>query len=81
MNVTDVESQEYFSKAVGTYDKIRVVKSQQYAQFTGFKAGSSVATTAEEKPIIKPHEFATLTQIVLLTPFGAYKVDKRPYFR
>jgi len=80
LNVTDVESQEYFSKAVGTYDKIRAIKSQQYDRITGFKSGSSVATMSEDKPIIKPHEFATLEHIVLLTPFGAYKVDKRPYY-
>ena len=80
LNVTDVESQEYFSKAVGTYDKIRVVKSQQYDRFTSFKAGSAVTTLTEEKPIIKPHEFATLEQIVLLTPHGAYKADKKPYY-
>jgi type IV secretion system protein VirD4 len=80
LNVTDVESQEYFSKAVGTFDKIRVVKSQQYDSITKFKAGSSVTTMKEEKPIIKPHEFATLEQIVLLTPFGAYKVNKKPYY-
>jgi type IV secretion system protein VirD4 len=80
LNVTDVESQEYFSKAVGTYDKIRVIRSQQYDRFTHFKAGSSVTTMAEDKPIIRPHEFATLEQIVLLTPFGAFRAYKRPYY-
>ena len=80
LNITDVESQEYFSKAVGTYDKIRTVKSQQYDRFTGFKSGSSTTTMPDEKPIIKPHEFATLEQIVLLTPYGAFKAEKRPYY-
>jgi type IV secretion system protein VirD4 len=80
LNVTDVESQEYFSKAVGTYDKIRVVKSQQYDRITNFKSGSSVTTMKEDKAIIKPHEFATMEQIVLLTPFGAFKVNKKPYY-
>lgn len=80
LNVTDVESQEYFSKAVGTYDKIRVIKSQQYSRYAKLKAGSSTTTMTEEKPLIKPHEFATLEQIVLLTPYGAFKVDKKPYY-
>jgi len=80
LNITDVESQEYFSKAVGTYDKIRTIKSQQYAPITRFKSGSSTTTMQEEKPMIKPHEFATLEQIVLLTPFGAFKAGKRAYY-
>jgi len=80
LNITDVDSQEYFSKAVGTYEKIKVFKSQQYDRFTKFKSGSSVSTMTEEKPLIKPHEFATLEQIVLLTPNGAYKLDKKPYY-
>jgi hypothetical protein len=56
------------------------VKTQQYERFTKFKAGASVSTTHEEKPIIYPHEFATLDKIVLLTPYGAFKVDKKPYY-
>jgi len=80
LNVTDVESQEYFSKAVGTYDKIRIIKSQQYAPITKIKSGSSTTTMTEEKPLIKPHEFATLEQIVLLTPYGAFKAGKKPYY-
>ena len=80
LNVTDVESQEYFSKAVGTYDKIRTIKSQQYDRITKFKSGSAITTMPEEKPLIKPHEFATLEQIVLLTPYGAFKAEKRPYY-
>jgi len=47
LNVTDVESQEYFSKAVGTYDKIRTIKSQQYDRFTKFKSGSAITTMPE----------------------------------
>lgn len=80
LNANDVETQEYFSKAVGTYDKSKVSTTQQYKRFTNFKAGSSISTSTEEKAIIKPHEFATLNKIVLLTPYGAFKVDKKPYF-
>ena len=81
LNITDVDSQEYFSKAVGTFDKIRTIKSQQYAPITKFKAGVSTTTMLEEKPIIKPHEFDTLEEVVLLTPYGAFKVGKKPYYR
>ena len=81
LNANDVETQEYFSKAVGTYDKFKTSTTQNYKRFTHFKAGSSTSTTTEEKAIIKPHEFATLRKIVLLTPFGAFKVDKKPYYK
>ena len=80
LNVTDVESQEYFSKAVGTFEKIRTTKTQQYTPHMGFNGGQSITTSYEEKPLIIPHKFATLDEIVLLTPYGAFKVEKTPYY-
>jgi type IV secretion system protein VirD4 len=76
---TDTETQEVFSKAVGTYDRPKPTNSKNYDRF-GFKSGSSTSETTEEKRIIKPEDFATLKDIVLLTPFGFFRVEKKPYF-
>jgi hypothetical protein len=60
--------QEYFSKLVGTYDKIR--PSQTYNKNAyGTPSGSSTSFADDnEKRIIKPEEFATLQDIILLYP-------------
>jgi type IV secretory pathway TraG/TraD family ATPase VirD4 len=81
LSATDTESQRYFSDLVGTYDKYRIAKSQQYEQFTHFKTGSSTSIETQERARIKPEEFATLDKIVLLSPFGVFKVDKAPYYK
>jgi len=36
--------------------------------------------TTEDRRVIKPEEFATLKDVVLLTPFGFCRVKKTPYF-
>jgi len=44
--------------------------------------GNSRSITTEEKPIIKPADFATLKDVVLLHPFeqGFMRVDKVPWW-
>lgn len=79
LNATDAETQEYFSKIVGTYDKIKKSNSAN-ADIFGIGKGTGVSTTTEEKRIIKPEEFSTLKDIVLLTPFGFSRVNKTPYY-
>lgn len=79
LNATDAETQDYFSKLVGTYDKIKKSNSAN-ADIFGIGKGTGVSTTTEEKRIIKPEEFSTLKDIVLLTPFGFCRVDKTPYY-
>lgn len=80
LNATDAETQEYFSKLVGTYDKLKTSHNSNFEQYTGLGKGTGVSTTTEEKRIIKPEEFATLKDVVLLTPYGFFRVDKAPYY-
>ena len=79
LNATDAETQDYFSRIVGTYDKVKKSNSAN-ADIFGIGKGTGVSTTTEEKRIIKPEEFSTLKDIVLLTPFGFCRVDKTPYY-
>lgn len=80
LNATDADTQEYFSKLVGTYDKTKKTDSANFEQFSGVGKGTGVSKTTEEKRKIKPEDFATLTDIVLLTPVGFSRVDKTPYY-
>jgi len=81
LSATDAETQEYFSKLVGTYDKTETSYGTRHKPYTGFPDGTSTDTRKNEKRIIKPEEFATLQDAVLLTPFGFCRVDKAPYYR
>jgi len=81
-SATDPETQEYFSKLVGTYDKTKKSHGVTSDPFIGIGHSKSVNTFTEERRIIKPEEFATLDDIVLLHPFGAgfLRVEKVPYW-
>ena len=81
LKATDADTQEYFSKLVGTYDKIKKSSSANFEQYTQMGKGTGTSTTTEEKRIIKPEEFATLDKIVLLTPFGFCRAEKTPYYK
>lgn len=81
LNATDADTQEYFSRLVGTYDKKKKSQNANYEQYTGMGTGTGQSRTTEEKRIIKPEEFATLGNIVLLSPFGFFRVKKTPYYK
>jgi len=79
LSATDAETQEYFSKLVGTCDKSKKSNSYNSDAF-GIGKGTGTNTTTEEKRRIKPEDFATLKDIVLLTPYGFSRVQKTPYY-
>ena len=79
LNATDPSSQEYFSKIVGTSEVMKEshsvnVDSESNAERRG------VSQSMRREAIIHPHEFATLKDIVLMTPEGYCRVEKAPYF-
>jgi len=80
LSATDADTQEYFSRLVGTYEKMKVTENENFEPITGFDKGTGRSTTTEEKRIIKPADFAMLDDIVLLTPFGFCRVGKCPYY-
>ena len=73
LNATDADSQQYFSKLAGTYLKHR--RSYSHGKT------SSTSVSEREEPILKPEEFATLKEAVLLTPYGLQRIRKQPYYR
>ena len=74
LSATDPDTQEYFSKLVGTFEKRKHTTTSAFFN----PMGNSKSVTTEEKPIIKPADFATLQDIVLLHPFerGFMRVEK-----
>jgi type IV secretion system protein VirD4 len=80
LGATDADTQEYFSRLVGTYDKATTSHGTTKAPYTGLRTSSSVNTYEQERRIIKPEEFGELDYIVLLTPYGAMSVEKLPYW-
>jgi type IV secretion system protein VirD4 len=83
LGATDADTQEYFSKLVGTYEKIRNSQSRNYDPYVGAPTGHGTQTSQDyEKRIIKPEEFATLQEIILLYPMprNFCRVKKRPFY-
>ena len=82
LGATDADTQEYFSKLVGTYDKKRESHGENREYYSEVGSNKNANTTTEEKRIVKPEEFASLADIVLLHPFPKRfcRVEKSPYY-
>jgi type IV secretion system protein VirD4 len=79
LNATDADTQEYFSRLIGTFDKAKKSTNANMNPVK-FDVSSGISRTTEERRIIKPEQFATLKKIVLLTPYGYLQVKKTPYY-
>jgi type IV secretion system protein VirD4 len=82
LRATDAETQEYFSRLVGTTERTKKSSSRHYqGQDTDLIQSTSFSETSEEKRLIKPEDFAILKDIVLLTPYGYSLIKKTPYYK
>lgn len=81
LRATDQETQEYLSKLVGTYDKSKTSTSANYGAYLNENKGTGTSSTTEERRIIKPEEFGTLEDVVLLTPNGFSRIEKASYWK
>jgi len=82
LNASDVETQRYFSDLVGT---TKVPSKGIAANFDelGYSSGYNFSVSESREPIIHPHEFASLSDIILLHPGPERfcRVKKETYFR
>lgn len=77
LNITEPDSQEYFSKLIGTVPIGRRSFSQSYNPTTDYSTyGRQIQEFRE--PLILPHEFATNKDILLHTPYGLLSTIKLP---
>lgn len=68
-------TQEWCSKLVGTYDKLKLSNNKNM-DMIGFGKGTGISETTEDKPIIKPEEFGFLDEVVCIFPTGYYRLEK-----
>ena len=79
LNANDVDTQEYFSKLVGTVDIEKKSNSINNSNFN-LSSNRGVSTSSEEKRIIKPEAFAYLQKPVVFTPKGFFRPDKVKWY-
>lgn len=72
LNASDADSQQYFSKLAGTYERYKksYTKGRQ----------SSYSIQVSNEPIVRPQELATLQKALLISPFGLQWFKKMPYY-
>lgn len=82
LNAFDAETQRYFSDLIGT---VKVPSKGITANFNklGQPAGYSVSINESREPIIHPHEFASIQDVILLHPGPERfcRLEKEAYFR
>jgi type IV secretion system protein VirD4 len=77
LGATDPISQEYFSKAVGTIESTQKSAGINFNPFSGMFFGYGMNINETREPLIYPHEFLTLKNIVVINPHNGYcRVDK-----
>ena len=76
LGASDAETQEYFSRLVGTVEATRQGQSTSYAADMDEERGHTISQHTVDRRIIQPHEFATLQDVVLLTPWGYFRAGK-----
>lgn len=75
LGANDADTQQYFSQLIGTQICIRRDYSRSFDDFEEY-AGHSEQINECRENIIHPHELSTLSDILLLTPYGFCRVDK-----
>jgi type IV secretion system protein VirD4 len=79
LKVDDAESQKYFSDLTGTIPTVKKSRSTNY-DTKNKETGYSESISINHEPLIRPHEFAALKDIVLITSDGVKRVEKTPYY-
>lgn len=75
LGVADPDSQQYFSSIVGTTESLKGSISSSHDQF-GRVTGYNRNINETREPIIYPHEFEMLKDVILITPHGFFRVNK-----
>ena len=79
LNITEPDSQEYFSRLIGTVPIGRRSISHNYDPTTEHSSWGGERQIQEfREPLILPHEFATNKDILLHTPYGLLSTIKLP---
>lgn len=80
LGASDVESQQYLSNLVGSVATPQGSISESYNMFTNQVIGYSRNIGVTLEPIIYPHEFGSMSDMVVVSPNGYFRIDKIPYY-
>lgn len=82
LGASDVASQQYFSELVGKVKTYQRNISENYNPINNSVMGYSKSVNETMEPIIYPHEFATLNDVVVVASgYGYFRVPKILYCR
>jgi hypothetical protein len=73
------KNQKYFSELVGTTMVGHRSIGASHDPYSGEVIGISRQISESYEPIIRPHEFGLLKDVVLVTPRGVFMADKTPF--
>lgn len=77
LRANDADTQRYLSELIGT--RICTGNSVSVQMDTDMVViGYSLQVSERRELAIQPHELSTLTDIILLTPYGSYRLNKLP---
>ena len=77
LSVSDPSGQEYYSKLVGTTESTQRSISENHDPITGKVVGYGRSISETREPIIYPHEFLKLEDVVVINPHGGFcRVNK-----
>jgi type IV secretory pathway TraG/TraD family ATPase VirD4 len=75
--IADPISQDYFSKAIGTIEVLQRGVSVNIDPFSRTPTSFGINISKTQAPIIHPHEFLTMTDVIVINPInGFFRVDK-----
>ena len=80
LGASDVESQQYLSNLVGSVATPQGSISESYNMFTNQVIGYSRNIGVTLEPVIYPQEFSSMSDVVVVSPDGYFRIDKIPYY-
>ena len=81
LGASDVSSQEYWSKLVGTVEATAKYTSLFSTPVIDEIFSFSTPFSDTKVPIIEPAEFLTMQDIAVVTPEGFFRVEKAPFYK
>lgn len=75
LQANDADTQEYFSRLIGTHVNTQRSRSENMDAVMDTVGYSNQSSEIRER-IIFPHELSTLSDILLLSPYGFCRIDK-----
>lgn len=75
LRASDSDTQKYLSERIGTCIRIQRSKSK-HTDRKGKTTGYNLQASEVREMMVQPHELATLEDVILLSPYGLYQVNK-----